>query len=334
MESRDRKQTPQAIWKEEDMISGRKVRTMVLILRTVGCWWSQKKGCLMCGYNQATSEKGIGTKELMSQLEVAMESYDGEEMVKVYTSGSFLDEREVPADVRERLFNAFPSCQNFLIESRPEFVTEKALSSLPRDRMEIAIGLESSSDEILHNCINKGFGVKDYERAAKLIRQMGMRLRTYLLLKPPYLTELQALDDAISSIRFASSYSENISLNPVNVQKETHVESLFRRGDYRPPWLWSVVEVLKRGKEGCDSRVFSIPSGAGTPRGAHNCFRCDPDVISALHQFSFSQDISVFQGLSCDCQRIWKAQLELQNFMRTSVDIDKYLSDDLGFNQA
>jgi hypothetical protein len=52
--SEDRAQTPEALWKEEDLLDNEKVRAMVLILRTSGCWWSKKKGCLMCGYNSAS----------------------------------------------------------------------------------------------------------------------------------------------------------------------------------------------------------------------------------------------------------------------------------------
>ncbi|MCU0860692.1 MAG: archaeosine biosynthesis radical SAM protein RaSEA [Methanomassiliicoccales archaeon] len=332
MATQDRRDMPQAIWKEEDLVGGRKVRALVVILRTVGCWWSRKKGCLMCGYNQAASEAGIGEPELMRQLDVARARLDGEEMVKIYTSGSFLDEREVPKAVRDRVFQDFSSCSTILFESRPEFVTEESLVSLPAEKVEVALGLESGNDLVLRECINKGFRVQDYIRAASLIKQRGMRVRTYLLLKPPYLTERQALEDTVASIRLASAYSDSVSVNPVNVQRDTIVESLFRRGDYRPPWLWSLVEALRTRRELGGVRVFSSPSGAGTPRGAHNCGKCDAAVIAAVERFSFSQDLQDLEGLECECRARWRAQLELQDHMRTSVDLDRHLADDLGLD--
>jgi radical SAM enzyme (TIGR01210 family) len=326
------KDRPEAIWKEEDVVDGQKVRALVVILRTIGCWWSRKKGCLMCGYNQAASESGIGEEQLLRQLEVAKSKFQGEEMVKIYTSGSFLDEREVPLGVRRRILEEFSTCKRILFESRPEFVTDESLSNLPSEKMEIALGLESSNDLILRKCINKGFTSSDYQRAAGLIKSKGMRVRTYLLLKPPYLTEHEALKDTITSIELASSLSDSISVNPVNVQRETLVESLFRRGDYRPPWLWTLVEVLREGRTRSGIRIFSSPSGAGTPRGAHNCGKCDSGIIAAIERFAFSQDLKDLEGLDCECKSRWRAQLELQDAMRTSVDIDRHLADDLGLD--
>jgi radical SAM enzyme (TIGR01210 family) len=326
------KERLEAIWKEEDIVDGERVRALVVIFRTIGCWWSKKRGCLMCGYNQAASGSGIGEEELLKQLEIAKSKLQGEEMVKIYTSGSFLDEKEIPPSVRERVLQEFSSCKRILFESRPEFVTEESLSRLPADKVEIALGLESANDLVLRKCINKGFGASDYQRAASLIKSKGMRVRTYLLLKPLYLTERQAMLDTISSIDFAHGLSDSISVNPVNVQRETQVESLFRRGDYRPPWLWTLVEVLRQGRSKTDIRVFSSPSGAGTSRGAHNCGKCDAGVIAAIERFAFTQDLKEFDGLDCGCKARWRAQLELQDAMRTSVDIDRYLADDLGLD--
>ena len=326
------KERPEAIWKEEDVVDGEKVRALVVIFRTIGCWWSKKQGCLMCGYNQAASESGIGEEQLSKQLEAAKSKFQGEEMVKIYTSGSFLDEREIPLAVRERILLEFSTCKRILFESRPEFVTEESLSTLPADKAEIALGLESANDLVLRKCINKGFDVTDYERAAGLIKSKGMRVRTYLLLKPPYLTEGQAMKDTLTSVEFASGLSDCISINPVNVQRDTMVESLFRRGDYRPPWLWTLVEVLRQGRSKTDVRVFSSPSGAGTPRGAHNCGRCDAGVIAAIERFAFSQDLKELEDLDCECKSRWRAQVELQDAMRTSVDVDRHLADDLGLD--
>ena len=84
--------SPVSVWKEEDVIEGRRLDAFVIILRTTGCWWSYKKGCLMCGYNIASSPK-VTEEHLRAQIEKALTRYDGEPMVKIYTSGSFLDER-------------------------------------------------------------------------------------------------------------------------------------------------------------------------------------------------------------------------------------------------
>jgi archaeosine synthase beta-subunit len=329
--SDDWAQTPEAIWKEEDLLDGKRVRAMVLILRTSGCWWSKKKGCLMCGYNSA-SDSSIGLSDILAQLKVSVERYEGEGFVKIYTSGSFLDRNEIPLEARTAIMDAFPSAKRILFESRPEFVTAEELATLPNDRVQVALGLESANDEVLRRCVQKGFSVEDYERAASLLNKNEIPVRTYLLLKPPFLTEKQALQDTIVSIKFAAPFSESISINPINVQKDTIVEKLWRRGDYRPPWLFSLVEVLKAGKTITERRVFSSPSGAGSLRGVHNCEKCDAKFIDAVKRHSFSQDVKEFQDLECECRGRWQNDLRLQDLMRTSVDVERYLADELLFD--
>jgi radical SAM enzyme (TIGR01210 family) len=319
------KQRPEALWKEKDQIDGRTVEAMVLILRTSGCKWYRDGGCLMCGYHSA-SEEGIGIEDLRMQIGSSLERYDGEEMVKIYTSGSFLDKGEIPVELRGEVFEAFSESQRVLFESRPEFVSIGNLEGIELERAQVAIGLETSNDLVRETCVNKGFTFQDYEKAASLLLEKGIPLRTYLLLKPPFLSEREAIRDAISSIEDSSPFSESISINPVNVQRDTLVERLWRRGDYRPPWWWSLSEVLSKGLEVSDTRILSAPSGAGTPRGIHNCGECDDKFIEAVRRFSFEQDLEVLRGPRCDCREEWKALVDVQDIMGTSVDVSRYLS--------
>ncbi len=322
--------SPVSIWKEQDVIDGTRVDAFVAILRTTGCWWSWQKGCLMCGYNSASSRQ-VTPQHLRSQLAQAAQRYKGEKMVKVYTSGSFLDPREVPVDIRGELFSTFPDAERVLVESRPEFITEENLQNID-PRAAVAIGLESANEEVLRKCVRKGFTVKDYTLAANVLRDMRLPLRTYLLLKPPYLTERAAVEDTIASIAYAAPLSESVSINPVNVQRDTVVDMLWRKGSYRPPWTWSLVEVLRTGRRMTDTRLLSSPSGGGTVRGVHNCDHCDRKILDAVQRFSFSQDLDHLEVPECGCRLQWSALMDLQDALGTSVDVDRYLSDELEFD--
>lgn len=326
----EERRAPVAMWSEQDVVDGRKVDAFVLIMRTTGCWWSWQKGCLMCGYNTASS-RTVTPDDLMEQLGRALQRYKGEKMVKVYTSGSFLDEREVPPEVRGAVFKGFGPAERVLFESRAEFVTPQRLEGLD-PRSAVAIGLETANEEVLRKCVRKGFTVEDYRRAAEALNAAGIPLRTYLLLKPPFLTERAAVEDAVASIALSAPYSESVSINPVNVQKGTVVESLWRRGDYRPPWLWSLVEVLRRGREIAECRVLSSPSGGGTPRGVHNCDGCDRKVLEAVQRFSFDQDLKELDGLECGCRDEWAALMDVQGTMGTTVDVARHLGNELEFD--
>ncbi|HUT27193.1 MAG TPA: archaeosine biosynthesis radical SAM protein RaSEA [Methanomassiliicoccales archaeon] len=318
---------PVTIWKEDDVVDGKKEKALVAIFRTRGCHWSRKCGCSMCGYNVESLE-GIGVPELTAQLEAVLSRYEGEGMVKLYTSGSFLDPMEIPEEVRDRILSSFDNAKQVLFESRPEFVTPETLQHLP-DHSAVALGLESASDKVLRCSVRKGFGTKDYLRAAEAVNSRGFPVRTYLLLKPPYLTESAAIDDTLRSVKFAAPYSDSISINPLNVQKETLVEGLWRRGDYRPPWIWSLFEVLKSKAELPGVRLFSSPSGAGTQRGVHNCPDCDRRLLDILEKFNFEQDVELLGGHHCHCRKEWNSLVGLEELMRTSVDVSRHLGDEL-----
>ncbi|MCK5561792.1 MAG: TIGR01210 family radical SAM protein, partial [Thermoplasmata archaeon] len=135
-----------------------------------------------------------------------------------------------------------------------------------------------------------------------------------------------AISDVLNSIAQLSKHglSDVISINPINIQKFTLVEHLFSRHDYRPPWLWSVVEVLTRGAGLLSDgriRLLSHPTAGGLRTGAHNCGACDKVVLKAINEFSLTGDVAVFQApeLDCDCREKWRDILELENITKSNL---------------
>ena len=316
----------EALWKEGDMSGGRRVDAMVVIMRTNGCCWVRSGGCTMCGYREA-SLGGVTEEDLLSQLDQALSRYRGEPFVKIYTSGSFLDDNEVPPEVRRRIYGAFSGCERILFESRPEFVTPESLADVPPTAT-VALGLESSDPEVLEKAVHKGFTPDDIRRAGLLLKERGLGVRTYLLLKTPFMTESMAIEDAVRSARFADDFSDEISVNPLNVQRGTYVERLWKRGDFRPPWIWSLIEVFKQLSGTVDARLMSSPSGGGASRGVHNCGQCDERALKAVERFSYSQDPADLD-VACECQARWRAYMESESLLGTPADLDRGLENDL-----
>ena len=145
----------ETLWKEKDVVDGKVSDVMVMIMRTNGCVWAKKGGCTMCGYRSA-SLRNVTAEDLLKQLDQALSKYKGEPFVKIYTSGSFLDDNEIPPEVRKRIFEAFSGCKRILFESRPEFITKEKLETVPKTAT-IALGLETSDPVIMEKSIRKGF---------------------------------------------------------------------------------------------------------------------------------------------------------------------------------
>ncbi len=168
----------EASWVEKDMAGGEIVNALVLIMRTNGCCWAKSGsgGCTMCGYRTA-SLSGVTEEDLNAQIDQALAKYKGEPFVKIYTSGSFFDPEEIPVPVRERVFREFAGCRRLLVESRPEFITDELAASLPKN-ITVALGLESSNEEILRASINKGFTAAQSKAAGERLKAAGLMVRS------------------------------------------------------------------------------------------------------------------------------------------------------------
>jgi hypothetical protein len=272
----------------------------------------------------------VSGEDILSQFETAVQHYKGEKIVKLFTSGSFLDPSEIPVTVQQNILSTLQeTAEKISVESRPEYITEKSLdsiqSTIPLSKFEIGIGLETSNDFVREHAINKGFTFQDYKKAAGLLKQHKVHVKTYVLMKPPFLTEKQSLNDCLRTTKDTASYTDLLSLNPTNVQRHTVVEYLWNRNQYRPPWLWSIVEFLQQSKRLTDAFVKCDVVAGGSSRGAHNCGLCDKKVLHAIEEYSLTQQPEVFKDLSCRCQDQWRDQLDLENLSFCSlVDFSRW----------
>jgi radical SAM enzyme (TIGR01210 family) len=135
------------------------------------------------------------------------------------------------------------------------------------------------------------------------------------------MSEGDAVRQTSEWIRAVAPHSDEISINPMNIQKRTIVDRIHRAREYRPPWLWSLVEMIKNVHEdvrpvsaenassGC--RIIVHPTAAGMIRGSHNCGQCDQEVAAAIERYSVSADLIEFNGIECSCQMNWKNEIEL-----------------------
>jgi archaeosine synthase beta-subunit len=302
-------------WTGEDLLDGEPVKANTIIFRTRGCYWGLKGGCSMCGYVYDAAATPPTYEDIMAQYRSVEGRIDGR-IVKVFTSGSFFDVREVPEQARDEILAGLSQkASKVIIETRPEFVTDKTMQEAKKYPvcLEVAIGLETSNDVIRIECINKNFLFKDFVRASETAKKYGVTTKAYLLLKPPFLDEKDALEDMVKSVLDAAPYASTISINLCNVQRGTIVDELFQKKAYRPPWLWTIVEVIRRVHGKTNAVIMSDPLAAGAARGPHNCGLCDHDFADAIRKYSLTQDVTAFDKLDCDCRLLWEKVLELED---------------------
>ncbi|MHA1943460.1 MAG: archaeosine biosynthesis radical SAM protein RaSEA [Candidatus Thorarchaeota archaeon] len=316
---------PSAKWTAPARVGRDKGTALAIVLSTIGCAHarSDSGGCTMCSYLLDGSQQMPSSEQLIEQFKSAMTDLEEKKAplsVKIYTSGSFLDPDEIPEDARSEILKIISDDERIrevVLESRPEYVQDPVLSdvrSILGDRtIEIGMGLESANDTIRTVCINKSFDLQTFKESLETAKGHNIGMRAYILLKPPLLTERDSLLDAIDTVRDARSMGvTTVSLNPVNVQKDTLVEKLWNRRNYRPPWLWSVLEVLREASATSDGwmKVICDPVAGGKRRGAHNCGKCDSEIVQLIREFSLNQDPTLLEKPSCGCLQQWKHVLK------------------------
>jgi len=311
---------PLAVWRGKERYGNELLECLTVIFKSAGCSWSK---CRMCSYRHERYNR-VSPPEILAHLRAQLawvlaefqpESY---RMVKIFTSGSFFDPAEIPSPFLSDIATAFRG-KVLVAETRPEFIREEVLASFIGilddgswdHPLYCAVGLETSNDLIRNKSINKGFTFSDFTQAAARAHAAGAGVKAYLLFKPLFLTEGEALGDMKTSIRDASPFAEMISMNPCTVQKNTELEFYWKRGAYRPPYLWSVLSVLADAPV----HVTCDPLGGGQKRGPHNCGTCDADMVKGIREYSLNGDRDLIGALldtKCDCRKEWEYVLAME----------------------
>ncbi|KAF5084938.1 hypothetical protein DSECCO2_72600 [anaerobic digester metagenome] len=305
---------PLASWRGKDRFEGRILDTLTVIFRSGGCSWNR---CRMCGYRHERYPdlpRDELAERMIRQVRWVKENFRDEDyqVLKIFTSGSFFDPGEVPPDVRRAVAEAFRG-KAVIAETRPEYVEADAVREFREgidtgdwDKpLHIAVGLETTNDLIRERSIDKGFSYADFLRAAEVAHAAGAGMKAYLLMKPPFLTEREARDDMIRSIRDVAPVADSISMNLCTVQSRTEVEHLWKQHAYRPPYLWSVLDVLISSPV----HILCDPVGGGQMRGPHNCGACDSTIVKGIADYSLSGDVGLLRALAeteCRCKEEWE----------------------------
>ena len=309
---------PATVYKTPEILpDGTHCTAATVIFRTRGCVWWWKSGCTFCGYFNDVRDD-VTADDLFAQWDEAkrrLNDFEGCSMIKVYTSGTFFEDRENPPEWQEAILKeTYERGLDLVIEAQAQMCTPEKIAWVAERHpgCTVAIGLEAYDDTVLRFHVNKGFSVKQWHKAVEMLRENKLRVKTYLLFKPPFMSEYDSLEHTTSWLKQVAPYSDEVSVNPMNIQKNTIVDRLFRNREYRPPWLWSLVEMIISAHEEIskhDCRIIVHPTAGGKPRGAHNCRECDSAVISAIDRYCISGDAGELELLDCSCKALWKSEL-------------------------
>lgn len=280
----------------------------------------------MCSYVADSPLETVSADEMLDifhenlKKQIQRQVLEGPTAVKLFVSGSFLNPDEVPPEARQGILKSlgeYPEIEEVVVESRPEYVNEEVLreccATIPGKIFEVAMGLETGDEKRRMNIINKGFSNAEFERAVGIIQKLKseypVRSKVYLLVKPILTSEKEAIIDAIQSAEYAEqSGVDRISFCPSTIHKGTLMEILWRKGSYQPPWIWSVMEIIRRVRSLAKIPVIMDTAGFGTRRGPYNCKKCNSALKDMIIQSNINQTIP--EDFECECRSKWLAEVE------------------------
>ncbi len=324
--------TPAYVGCSRISIKGSPAKRLFIVYRTIGCEYDKnKKGCTMCNFAEYASPE-IKGKNLKAQHNQALELLraQGFEHFDLATLGNFYNDKEISPETRRYMLStaaAVPTVKRVLTESRRGYLTVEKLRAaktcLRRDQiLELAFGYESANPDIRNGILRKGVPEEHLDQVLQMCKDVGVDFACYVLIKPPGLSEREAIEDAVNTaihvLEKADRYGVygRIAFEPVFVVRNKPIEILFKAGQYKPPKLWSVVEVLAQTAEKLGETDGSIFAGLSDEnlsgdRKASNCGGCDKEVEAAIQQFNANQDASKLRELDHDCKGEWRAEVGL-----------------------
>lgn len=246
--------------------------------------------CLMCDLWRHTLDETVPAGAIPAQIRRALAELPPVRQVKLYNAGSFFDPGAIPPGDDAAIAAAVESAERVIVEAHPAFLAgEHGARCLRfRDRirgqLEVAIGLETVHPTVLPR-LNKRMTVEDFRRAADFLRRHGVDLRVFVLLKPPFLSEAEAVEWAGRTIDVAIEHGATAcSVIPVR-RGNGALEALGEA--FSPPKLSSLEAAVERGVSRGACRVFADLWGLD---GAGGCV-CAPRRLSRLAAVNRTQAI-------------------------------------------
>lgn len=295
------------------LADGRVVGRKKVILMSGGC---SVPTCTMCPFtNENNYGLGSDPQRLLDQVDTVLTRSASEPdyaVLALYNDGSFFAPREIPLEVQRAIAErvARSGVGRLVVESLPQFVTAKALkpfiAGLGGVELEIGIGLQSCDDLVRETLVNTRISRPTFKRAVATMNSFGVFPKIYLMIKPPFLTDAEAVTDVVQSVDYVRSLGiTGVTLCPTRVSRNTVAWHLWQSGHYQPPNLWTVVEAVRRAHQATAVRVACI-NLRGTDFESvfpDSCPLCADRVVDGLVRYSETGDLSDLPD-GCECQTV------------------------------
>lgn len=253
----------------------------------------------MCDLWKNTTDESVPVGAIPAQIDYALSRLPPAQHIKLYNSGNFFDRRAIPPDDYSAIIERVRTFQTVIIENHPRFCTEECVRfrDLLGTELEVAVGLETIHPQVLPR-LNKGMTLDEYERAVRFLISHGISVRTFVLVRPPFLNEEDGVEWAIRSVEFALDLGVRCCAVIPTRGGNGIMEQLRLAGQFQPPSIVSLEQVLERLLASQpDGRIFADLWDVDQ---FYNCQRCGARRASRIQQMNETQSIP--PAVKCDCE--------------------------------
>jgi archaeosine synthase beta-subunit len=239
---------------EERSRDGEVTAVSTIFLTNRECPWR----CLMCDLWKNTLEETVPVGAIPAQIEYALARLPPARHVKLYNSGSFFDPRAIPPADYGPIAARLAGFEHGIVESHPALVGERCLRfrDLLTGSLEVAMGLETVHPAVLAR-LNKHMTVEQFRDAAHWLTAHEIDVRVFILVKPPFLREDEALEWANRSLDFAFACGATATTLIPTRAGNGAMDALAIAGDFAPPSLGTLEAALEYGLRQAKGRVFA-----------------------------------------------------------------------------
>lgn len=279
---------------KERTVSGKVENVATIFLTNRECPFH----CLMCDLWKNTTSETVAEGAIPGQIEWALNHLPDAKHLKLYNSGSFFDRKAIPEKDYPAIASLTSHFETVIVESHPTLIDERCLSfrDMLKSELQIAMGLETVHPEILSKLCKK-MTTEDYRKSALFLAGNDIKVRAFILLRPPFMTEEEGIIWAERSLDFAfSSGVECCVVIPVRTGNGT-LDLLQEINLFSPPSIKSLEKVTEYGIRLKKGRVFA---DTWDLKLFSTCTRCTDLRIDRISEMNLTQEVAPPVICSCD----------------------------------
>lgn len=317
---------------------GRPYDWPLVYFETGGCSFDKAGACTMCNFGRGTT---FTEEQVASSLTKRLGGLKDKPAIVITPSGSLFDNKEVSPELRKQIYRVLKEngTKYFATESRPEFITPEAIREmrgiLGNDvRIEVGLGLETINPDVSRYSINKMLDSVVYQKAVDTLHAANIEVYAHVLLKPLFLSEKEAYEDALKTIKWAfardGGRSDSVGLGLMNLKRYTLTYWFSERGMYKTPSYRTVVKLLQNLPEEMRNKMsfFGFTSGTKIEEETGGCAECRDKLKNYIFEFVKTKDPKILDKAAnhpcSSCKESWEHEMSQKTTPFTESLTGKY----------